>query len=98
MSQFRVYVTPEALAEIKDLTGNVRQRIREAIRELAQQPHPPRSNNYNSVIPIASYFAFGWITGELFMPFLKAKKQLMCWPFVNVHPMTMVIWSNYSKN
>jgi mRNA interferase RelE/StbE len=43
MSQFRVYVTPEALAEIKDLTGNVRQRIREAIRELAQQPQPPRS-------------------------------------------------------
>ena len=43
MSQFRVYVTPEALVEIKDLPGNVRQRVREAVRELARQPQPPRS-------------------------------------------------------
>lgn len=43
MSRFRVYVTPEALAEIKDLPGNVRHRVREAIRELAQQPQSPRS-------------------------------------------------------
>jgi mRNA-degrading endonuclease RelE of RelBE toxin-antitoxin system len=43
MSQFRVYVTPEALAEIKALPGNVRQRIRQTIRELAHQPQPPRS-------------------------------------------------------
>ena len=43
MSQFRVYVTPEALAEIKDLPGNVRQRIRQAIKELVRQPHPKQS-------------------------------------------------------
>jgi len=43
MSQYRVYVTPEALAEIKDLPGNVRQRIRQTIRELATQPHPIQS-------------------------------------------------------
>lgn len=43
MSQFRVYVTPEALAEIKNLPGNVRQCIRETIRELAKQPQPSYS-------------------------------------------------------
>lgn len=43
MSQFRVYVTPEALIEIKDLPGNVRQRIRQAIRVLSQQPQPANS-------------------------------------------------------
>jgi mRNA interferase RelE/StbE len=43
MSPYRVYVTSEALAEIKDLPGNVRQRIREAIRALADQPQPVQS-------------------------------------------------------
>jgi mRNA interferase RelE/StbE len=43
MSPYRVYVTSEALAEIKDLPGNVRQRIRQAIRALADQPQPVQS-------------------------------------------------------
>ncbi len=43
MSQFSVYVTPEALREIKDLPGNVRQRVRRAITELASNPFPPQS-------------------------------------------------------
>ena len=40
MSQYRLYVTPEALEEIKDLPGNVRQRIRQAVKALAKHPHP----------------------------------------------------------
>jgi mRNA interferase RelE/StbE len=43
MKQHRVYITPEALEEIKDLPGNVRQRIRQAIRELAAMPQPAQS-------------------------------------------------------
>ncbi len=43
MSRYDVYITPEALAEIKALPGHVRQRVRKAIRELANQPHPPQS-------------------------------------------------------
>jgi mRNA interferase RelE/StbE len=43
MSQYRVYITPEALAEITDLPGNVRQRIRQAIRERANLPDPAQS-------------------------------------------------------
>ena len=38
MSQYRVYVTPEALAEIKDLPGNIRQRIRQTVKAFANQP------------------------------------------------------------
>lgn len=36
MSQFRVYVTPETMAEIKDLPGNIQQRVCQTIQELAQ--------------------------------------------------------------
>jgi mRNA interferase RelE/StbE len=43
MSQYRVYVTSEALAEIKDLPGNIRQRIRQTIKGLAHQPDPAQS-------------------------------------------------------
>jgi len=43
MSQYAVYVTPYALHEIKGLPGNVRQRVKSAIDELANAPHPPSS-------------------------------------------------------
>lgn len=43
MSAYRVYITPEALAEVKDLPGNIRQRVRESIRSLAKQPRPAHS-------------------------------------------------------
>ena len=43
MSQYRVFVTPQALAEIRDLPGNIRQRVRQSIRELAHNPHPSQS-------------------------------------------------------
>jgi mRNA interferase RelE/StbE len=38
-----VYVTPSALREIKDLPGNMRQRIKRAIDDLADNPHPSES-------------------------------------------------------
>ncbi len=43
MNQFRIYVTQEALVEIKDLPGSIRQRIRQSIKELAWQPQPAHS-------------------------------------------------------
>lgn len=43
MSQYRVYVTPEALAEINDRPGNIRQRIRQTIKGLATHPHSTHS-------------------------------------------------------
>jgi mRNA interferase RelE/StbE len=43
MSQYRVYLTPEALAEIKDLHGNNRQRVRQTINGLAHQSHTAQS-------------------------------------------------------
>lgn len=47
MSPFIVYVTPEALQEIKDLPGNVRQRVKRAIESLALNPYPPQSKALN---------------------------------------------------
>jgi mRNA interferase RelE/StbE len=43
LNQFRIFVTPQALAEIKDTPGNVRQRIRQTINELAKHPYPTHS-------------------------------------------------------
>ena len=43
MSPYKVYVTPQALEEIKNLPGNVRQRLRKIIRELATQPKPDQA-------------------------------------------------------
>lgn len=43
MSQYRVFVTPAAIKEIKALPGNLRQRIRRAISDLESQPRPSGS-------------------------------------------------------
>lgn len=46
MSQYTVYVTPGALEEINKLPegmGNVQQRVKQAISDLADDPHPTRS-------------------------------------------------------
>ena len=43
MSRYTIYVVPSAWQEIKNLPGNVRQRVRRAIDALADNPRPPRS-------------------------------------------------------
>jgi mRNA interferase RelE/StbE len=43
VNRFTVYVTPSALDEIKDLPGNIRQRIKRAIYELAENTAPSNS-------------------------------------------------------
>ena len=43
VKRFTVYITPTALKEAKRLPGNVRQRIREAIDNLEDDPRPSKS-------------------------------------------------------
>jgi len=43
MSRYTVYVLPEEFRRIKRLPGNVRQRIKYAIDELADAPRPTQS-------------------------------------------------------
>jgi mRNA interferase RelE/StbE len=43
VSRYTVYVIPCAWKEIKDLPGNVRQRVRRAVDALADNPWPPKS-------------------------------------------------------
>ena len=43
MTRFTVYITPSALEEIKDLPGNVRQRVKRAVHELAENAAPSSS-------------------------------------------------------
>jgi mRNA interferase RelE/StbE len=51
VSPYRVYVTPEAFKEIKDLPGHIRQRVRLVIREFADHPNPPRSKRLDFTAP-----------------------------------------------
>ena len=48
MSSYNVYVTPAAWKEIKDLPGQVRQRMRKAIDGLADNPRPAKSKALDS--------------------------------------------------
>lgn len=43
MSQYTVYVTPSAWEEIKNLPGNMRQRVRRTIEALGDRPRPSQS-------------------------------------------------------
>ena len=43
MSRYTVYITPNTFQEIKSLPGNIKQRVRQAIRELADNPRPANS-------------------------------------------------------
>ena len=43
MTRYTVYVVPRAWQEIRDLPGHMRQRVRQAIDGLADNPRPPRS-------------------------------------------------------
>ena len=43
MSRFKVYVTPAAWKEIKELPGKMRQRVRKAVEALAENPRPAKS-------------------------------------------------------
>ncbi len=40
---YQIDVSPDAQKTIRRLPGNIRQRIRRAIRRLAHEPRPPRS-------------------------------------------------------
>ncbi|GIV67817.1 type II toxin-antitoxin system RelE/ParE family toxin [Caldilinea sp.] len=43
MKRYEIYVTPSAWAELQQLPGNVKQRLRKAIDGLTEHPTPPAS-------------------------------------------------------
>ena len=43
MTPYQVFITPRALKEAKELPGHMRQRIRRAIQDLANDPCPANS-------------------------------------------------------
>jgi mRNA interferase RelE/StbE len=47
VSRYSVYVTPAAVKELKGLPGNVRQRVRRAVKALAENPRPAKSKVLN---------------------------------------------------
>jgi mRNA interferase RelE/StbE len=48
MTQYTVYVNPHAWREIKNLPGNMRQRVKRAVDGLASNPRPPRSKHLDT--------------------------------------------------
>jgi mRNA interferase RelE/StbE len=47
VSCYTLYVTPETFQNIKELPGNIRQRVRQAIQSLSDNPRPPQSKRLN---------------------------------------------------
>lgn len=47
MSDYKVYVTPACFKEIKSLPGHIRQNVRKAISDLADNPRPSQSKVLN---------------------------------------------------
>jgi mRNA interferase RelE/StbE len=45
VSRYTVYVIPRAWREMKDLPGNMRQRVKRAVDALADDPRPTRSQS-----------------------------------------------------
>jgi len=43
VSLYTVYITPDTFQEIKNIPGNMRQRVRRSIRDLADNPRPSNS-------------------------------------------------------
>jgi mRNA interferase RelE/StbE len=43
VSNYKTYITPAVYKEIKALPGNIRQRVKKAIKELADNPRPSKS-------------------------------------------------------
>jgi mRNA interferase RelE/StbE len=43
LSRYTVFITPAALREVRGLPGNMRQRVKRAIGEFAENPRPPGS-------------------------------------------------------
>jgi mRNA interferase RelE/StbE len=41
VSRYRVFITPTAWQEMRELPGHVRQRVKKAINELSSNPNPP---------------------------------------------------------
>lgn len=40
MNLYTIYITPETFKTIKELPGNIRQRVRKAIHDLSENPRP----------------------------------------------------------
>ena len=47
MSRYTVYVVPQAWGEIMELSGHIRQRVRNVIKELGDNPRPSQSKQLN---------------------------------------------------
>ena len=43
MTRYTVYIIPQAWKEIKNLPGNMRQRVKRTVDALADNPRPPKS-------------------------------------------------------
>ncbi|MBX2999984.1 MAG: type II toxin-antitoxin system RelE/ParE family toxin [Caldilineaceae bacterium] len=52
MSTYTTYVHPQAWQEIKELPGNMRQRVRQTINDLQIEPRPSQSKRLDTPNPV----------------------------------------------
>ena len=64
MSRYKVYATPRALKETKDLPGHMRQRVKRAVRALADNPRPANSKDLDVPGLSTRHGDSNWTNGE----------------------------------
>ena len=56
MSDYRLYVVPQAWDELQRLPGNIKHRVRKAIDDLSGEPHPAASKRLEQAAGTAALF------------------------------------------
>jgi len=76
MSRYRIYIKPEALAEIKDLPGNIRPRIRKTVKTLATHPYPTQSKQLKFNDPDRQLFRLRMDNWRIVYAITEAEKTI----------------------
>jgi mRNA-degrading endonuclease RelE of RelBE toxin-antitoxin system len=102
MSQYSVYVIPDEFQAIKKLPGNVRQRIKRAIDDLADNPRPPASKQLEMGdaedvdIEVRRIRLDNWRASCISS--LNRRRSSTSSQFGSGRPTTTVIWPNCSPD
>ena len=99
MSRYTVYTTPSALQEAQDLPGHMRQRVKRAVRALADNPRPAGSKELD--VPELEHEVRRLKLDKWRVVYARSRNRTrpsMCWPCADVHPMTTATWQFCSES
>lgn len=98
MSRYTVYTTPRALQEAKDLPGHMRQRVKRAVRALADNPRPAGSKELDLPDLEHEVRRLKLDRWRVVYTIAESEKTIDVWPCVDVRPMTTATWQYCSES